>query len=124
MDQVQAETLPEASKAGTDVRLGLGLIGIGRSWGYRSKPLAGMAEVEALLRRALALGVRLLDTAASYGSSEALLGQVLRGLGQAALDGVTIATKFGDHWDAARGRHPVFWRQRQGYRQRRGRPRR
>lgn len=85
---------------GNDVRLGLGLIGIGRPWGYKRKPLPEEAEAAALLRAALDAGIRFFDTAASYGASEALLGCFLRALEPAEWDAVTVATKFGDHWEA------------------------
>ena len=83
----------------SSVNLGLGLIGIGRPWGYKRKPLPEPAEAFALLRAALDAGIRFFDTAASYGSSETLVGNFLRTLDPAERDAVTVATKFGDHWE-------------------------
>ena len=89
--------------APTDVKLGLGLISIGRSWGFRPAPLPSDAEVEELLACALQGGVRLLDTAPSYGDSERRLGRFLCTLDPARLAGLTVATKCGEHWDEAAG---------------------
>jgi aryl-alcohol dehydrogenase-like predicted oxidoreductase len=82
--------------------LGLGLIAIGRPWGHRPNPLPSESQVHELLATALDLGIRFLDTAASYGLSEQRLGGFLRTLPQDQLGQVTVATKFGDHWDARR----------------------
>jgi len=81
------------------VDFGLGLIGIGRPWGFADPEVPPEAQAMELLERALALGLTYFDTAPSYGVSEERLGRFLRGSGQ---PGVRIATKFGEHWDAAR----------------------
>ena len=86
-----------------DVSLALGLIGIGRPWGFRTVPLPTDAEVEALLETAVAGGIRLFDTAPSYALSERRLGQWLRGLSPERRRSLTIATKCGENWDAERG---------------------
>ena len=83
--------------------LGLGLISIGRAWGFRPAPPPSEGEVRALLDAALAAGIRFFDTAPSYGSSERRAGTFLRGLDKARLTGLTIATKCGEHWDEAAG---------------------
>ena len=56
-----------------------------------------------MLERAFELGVRWFDTAPSYGSSEERLGGFLRDLTAAERSRLTIATKFGEQWDTARG---------------------
>jgi aryl-alcohol dehydrogenase-like predicted oxidoreductase len=82
------------------VELGLGLIGIGRPWGHTNPVVPPESEAFRLLDTALELGVYYLDTAASYGLSEERLGRWLRVLPRADRDRLTIATKFGEHWDA------------------------
>jgi aryl-alcohol dehydrogenase-like predicted oxidoreductase len=92
-------TLPIASQ----VEFGLGLIGIGRPWGFANPEVPGESQAIALLAKAYALGVRYFDTAPSYGVSEQRLGRFLAGLTPGERVGVRIATKFGEHWDATRG---------------------
>jgi aryl-alcohol dehydrogenase-like predicted oxidoreductase len=84
------------------VEFGLGLIGIGKPWGYAHPEVPGEAEAQRLLERAFALGVRYFDTAPSYGVSEERLGRFLGGLSAAERGAVRIATKFGEHWDAGK----------------------
>jgi aryl-alcohol dehydrogenase-like predicted oxidoreductase len=88
-----------------DVQLGLGLIGIGKPWGVAPHDVPSDADVAALLAYAYELGVRWFDTAPSYGPglSEERHGRFLRSLSAAERAGVVAATKFGEHWDAARG---------------------
>jgi aryl-alcohol dehydrogenase-like predicted oxidoreductase len=66
-----------------------------RPWTHRHRQALGPRE----------LGIRYFDTAPSYGDgiSEARLGRFLRSLTDAERAGVTVATKFGEHWDAAKG---------------------
>jgi aryl-alcohol dehydrogenase-like predicted oxidoreductase len=79
------------------LRLGLGLVSIGRTWGvHGGQPLADSAAQE-LIVGAVALGITFFDTAPAYGASEALLGQALASLGPQR-DRLTIATKMGEHW--------------------------
>ena len=78
--------------------LGLGLVGIGRSL-VAGRPIPSDAEVETLLGTAIELGVRVFDTAASYGLSEARLGRFLRGMSSAARAGLLVATKCGEQLD-------------------------
>ena len=80
-------------------QLGLGLIGIGKPWGHAPKPVPSDREAHALLEYAFDLGIRYFDTAPSYGDgvSEIRLGRFAKSLAAE----VTIATKMGEHWDAA-----------------------
>ena len=83
--------------------LGLGLIGIGRRWGFVPGYPPDDAGAQALLTAAWELGIRHFDTAPSYGASEVRLGNFLAGLSAAERGGLTVATKFGEHWDAVAG---------------------
>lgn len=85
------------------VEFALGLIGIGKPWGFANATVPGEEQARALLERAFALGVRYFDTAPSYGISEERLGRYLASLGPDERSAVRIATKFGEHWDAAKG---------------------
>lgn len=85
------------------VELGLGLIGIGKPWGFVPREVPSESEARKLLESALDLGIRYFDTAASYGVSEERLGKFLRGLSTDQRNRLTIATKFGEHWNAGRG---------------------
>jgi len=71
--------------------LGLGCMGFSQGYGP-----ADDAESAASIRRAIELGVTMLDTAMSYGQghNERVVGQVLAGSGILA-DHVQVATKFG-----------------------------
>ncbi|SMH39747.1 aldo/keto reductase [Azospirillum agricola] len=82
------------------LELGLGLLSIGRSWGVRPTEVPAEEEARALLRRALDLGIRSLDTAPAYGGSEAVLGRFLAGLDGPRRSALTVMTKAGEHWDA------------------------
>lgn len=83
-----------------NVEFGLGLLTLGKSWGERPRPVPSQKYASAFLDEALALGVRVFDTAASYGDSEAKFGRWLLGLEPAARCALFVATKFGEHWDA------------------------
>jgi aryl-alcohol dehydrogenase-like predicted oxidoreductase len=87
------------------IQLGLGLIGIGKPWGHVPRPVPSESEAQALLEFAVSLGIRYFDTAPSYGDgvSEARLGRFLATLPPEERARLTIATKMGEHWDAARG---------------------
>lgn len=85
------------------IEFGLGLLTIGKSWGARPRPVPSQAEASALLDEALRLGVRVFDTAASYGDGEAKFGRWLATLDSESRGGLFVATKFGEHWDDARG---------------------
>jgi aryl-alcohol dehydrogenase-like predicted oxidoreductase len=96
--------IPEGSRY---VEFGLGLIGIGRPWGFANAVVPNERQALALLERAFALGVRHFDTAPSYGVSEERLGRYLAALTPGERSQVRIATKFGEHWDAAKAEHFV-----------------
>lgn len=81
------------------IELGLGLIGIGRSWGYKPSAIPDEKAVSLFLAEALALGIRFFDTAPSYGSSEARLGQFLKALPTQQRHHLTVATKFGEFYN-------------------------
>jgi aryl-alcohol dehydrogenase-like predicted oxidoreductase len=83
----------------TNVKLGLGLIGIGRQWGHVGPQVPDEADVLRFLKGAYDLNVDFFDTAASYGSSEERLGKFLRTLTCWQRECITVSTKFGDHWD-------------------------
>jgi aryl-alcohol dehydrogenase-like predicted oxidoreductase len=83
----------------SDIKLGLGLIGIGRQWGHADIEVPEEALVFEFLKGAYDLNVDFFDCAASYGSSEERLGIFLRTLSREQRDRITVATKFGDHWD-------------------------
>ncbi len=83
--------------------LGVGLIGIGRKWGYRETPVPSEDQAVAYLSHAYENGIRFFDTAPAYGSSEERLGKFLKTLSPEQRRGVTVATKFGEHWDEERG---------------------
>lgn len=80
--------------------LGLGLISIGRQWGFLPAPLPSDAEVDDLLETAVDGGIRLFDTAPSYGASESRLGAWLGRLTPERRGTLFIATKCGEHWNA------------------------
>lgn len=80
------------------VTLGCGLIAIGRTWGT-TKSVPTESEAIHFLEKSYEHGIRFFDTAPSYGLSEERLGIFLRQLTKDQLEDVTIATKFGEHWD-------------------------
>jgi aryl-alcohol dehydrogenase-like predicted oxidoreductase len=84
------------------VGLGLGLLSIGRAWGYRSEPPPSEADARRLLGAAVEAGVRCFDTAPAYGTSEERFGAFLATLGPRR-EGLLVATKLGEHWDAEGG---------------------
>jgi len=79
--------------------LGAGLIGIGREWGHVKTAIPTEREAIDFLNEAYRLGIRFFDTAPSYGSSEIRLGKFIRTLTPTQRSEVTVATKFGEHWD-------------------------
>lgn len=72
-----------------DTGLHVSILGLGA--GPLGDPALAEADAEALVLAALGLGVTLIDTAPSYGASEARLGRILRG----RRDGVVLSTKLG-----------------------------
>ena len=85
------------------MEFGLGLISLGRAWGFRARPLPSPVEAHELLSAALGWGVSVFDTAPSYGTSEAITGDFLRQLLPEVRTQITVATKCGEHWDAGAG---------------------
>jgi aryl-alcohol dehydrogenase-like predicted oxidoreductase len=86
-----------------NVTLGSGLIGIGRKWGHKESSIPSENEALRYLDYAYKLGIRFFDTAPAYGSSEERLGKFIKSLPQKKRDEITVATKFGEHWDAEKG---------------------
>ena len=84
------------------VQFGLGLVSLGRRWGFRPAPLPSVEEAQQLLSFAVELGITVFDTAPAYGSSEMRTGEFLRTLAPGERQRLTIATKCGEHWDPAR----------------------
>jgi len=85
------------------IEFALGTIGIGKPWGFANPEVPDERRAHELLERAFTLGVRYFDTAPSYGVSEQRIAAFLATLPPAARAALRIATKFGEHWDAARG---------------------
>jgi aryl-alcohol dehydrogenase-like predicted oxidoreductase len=81
------------------IKLGLGLIGIGREWGQADIQVPDEAKALEFLKGAYELGVDFFDTAASYGSSEERVGIFLQTLNPEQRARITVSTKFGDHWN-------------------------
>lgn len=86
-------------KHSNNVTLGSGLIGIGRKWGHKASSVPSEDEALTYLNYAYKLGIRFFDTAPAYGSSEERLGKFIKSLPQKERDEITVATKFGEHWD-------------------------
>ena len=84
-------------------RFGLGLLEIGRAWGFRPSAVPDEQAALEFLRGAFAMGVRVFDTAPSYAYSERRLGLFLQELTPEERATVTVATKFGETWDFSRG---------------------
>jgi aryl-alcohol dehydrogenase-like predicted oxidoreductase len=78
---------------------GLGLVSLGRTWGYRPSPLPTPEQAHTLLENAVELGVTVFDTAPAYGQSEQLAGEFFRQLPAASRNRLKLATKCGEHWD-------------------------
>jgi len=85
------------------VKLGLGLISIGREWGFVKDEVPSEERVEDLLQTAIELGIRFYDTAPAYGYSEERFGRFLSQLDSASAANVFVATKCGIHWDFEKG---------------------
>src|SRR3954453_9429968 len=81
------------------VDLGLGLISIGRPWGFVKAELPSDEDLHAFLDGAIRIGIRFFDTAPSYGVSEERFGKFIRQLEQITTQNLTIVTKFGEHWE-------------------------
>lgn len=85
------------------LKLGLGLLSIGRAWGVVQSAPSDENDAQALLAKALELGITIFDTAPAYAESEARLGRFLDHLEPPTKHRLTIMTKAGEHWDFARG---------------------
>jgi len=88
------------------VRLGLGLIGIGRPWPTDRDTVCPEGQAFGLLDAAVQLGIRFFDTAAAYGTSEAVLGRFLATLPAQIRRETTVATKCGEIWPSTPGHVP------------------
>ncbi len=93
---------PLFASTGRRLTLGLGLIGIGKPWGHTAADVPDEAQVRQLLDTAFTLGIRYFDTAPSYGVSEQRFSTFLDSLTPTQRGSLTIATKFGEHWDSSR----------------------
>ncbi len=85
------------------LELGLGLLAMGRSWGVAGAAPPSDADAMQLLETAFGLGIRVLDTAPAYGSSERRLGRFLSGLAAAQRERLVVMTKAGENWDPDAG---------------------
>lgn len=85
------------------LKLGLGLLSIGRVWGVGQSAPPDAGEAQALLAKAMELGIGIFDTAPAYADSEARLGRFLATLEPSRRRTLTIMTKAGEHWDFERG---------------------
>src|ERR1043165_4649228 len=76
--------------------IGMGTWQFGGEWGKDFE----QAEVTAMFRRAMELGINLIDTAEFYGDhlSERFIGQAVKELGPGAREKFLFATKFGHHF--------------------------
>ncbi|MBJ6127985.1 aldo/keto reductase [Microvirga splendida] len=88
---------------GPGLKLGLGLLSIGRAWGVNKSTPPSEDEAQVLLAKALELGITIFDTAPAYAESEARLGRFLSALEPSARRRLIIMTKAGEHWDFGRG---------------------
>ncbi|WP_414472498.1 aldo/keto reductase [Microvirga sp. M2] len=86
--------------ANVSVSLGLGLVSIGRAWGYREGLPPTEEDALALLHHAVSQGITFFDTAPAYGDSERIFGTFLKRQGAKA-SRLTVSTKMGEHWNAA-----------------------
>lgn len=85
------------------LKLGLGLLSIGRTWGVGQSAPPDAEAAQALLASAVELGISIFDTAPAYAQSEARLGRFLSGLAPSRRQALTIMTKAGEHWDFEQG---------------------
>jgi aryl-alcohol dehydrogenase-like predicted oxidoreductase len=85
------------------VELGLGIIGLGKPWGYLPSQVPAESDAMEVLELAYETGIRYFDSAPSYGIAEERLGKFLGSLSSRQRGELRIATKFGEHWHAGRG---------------------
>lgn len=81
------------------LEFGLGLLEIGRAWGFKPSPVPDDEQAKTFLHGAYEAGVRIFDTAPSYAWSEPRFGAFLRQLTAEQRDSLVVATKFGESWD-------------------------
>lgn len=81
------------------IQFGLGLIGIGRVWGYRKSGVPDENGVMLFLRKAFNSGIKFFDTAPAYGFSEVRFGRFLKTLNNVDRGNIIVATKFGEFYD-------------------------
>jgi len=80
-----------------EIKLGLGLLSIGRKWGYKSESPPPEHQAHELIAEAISLGITFFDTAPAYGPSERLFGKYLQH-SPSVMKRIIIATKMGEHW--------------------------
>lgn len=85
------------------VQLGLGLTQLGRRWGVRAAEVPDEERARELLAVAVESGVRVFDTAPSYGRSEERLGRFLRTQPAGRRASLFVMTKCGEQLDASTG---------------------
>lgn len=85
------------------LQLGLGLVSIGRTWGFGDVKPPNEGQALALLSCAVGLGITVFDTAPAYATSEAILGRFLAALSTAQRTALMIMTKAGEHWNGTDG---------------------
>ncbi len=81
-----------------NIELACGLIGIGRTWGFKETAIPTEEEALRFLDSALAQSIGYYDTAPSYALSEERMGKWLKTLTSKQRAEITVATKFGEHW--------------------------
>ncbi|WP_262028896.1 aldo/keto reductase [Microvirga sp. Mcv34] len=82
----------------SSVSLGLGLLSIGRPWGYKQGMPPREERAYALLDHAISKGITFVDTAPGYGSSEKILGAFLEKRPTNSPP-IYVSTKIAEHWD-------------------------
>jgi len=87
-------------------QIGCGLVRIGRVWGVKEMTVPKEEDAILFLKEAYEMGVRVFDTAPSYGSSEERLGIFLGQLGNRASE-CFVATKCGEEFDSKNGKISV-----------------
>jgi aryl-alcohol dehydrogenase-like predicted oxidoreductase len=90
-------------RQGVGLRLGLGLLSIGRVWGVARSAPPSESQAHALLAKAVELGIETFDTAPAYADSESRLGRFLAHLDPGRREKLVVMTKAGEHWDQERG---------------------
>jgi aryl-alcohol dehydrogenase-like predicted oxidoreductase len=77
----------------------VGLLEIGKPWGHVPSAVPEESKAIEFLEFAFESGIRYFDSAASYAVAEQRFGKFLQSLTPAQRGTVTVATKFGEHWD-------------------------